>query len=381
MLRCACLCLLLTACWSQGSVPPRSAAGDSAAISATPEPHAIVSFGINTGNDPGLNLALRVAGGSQQRFLFDTGSSGFWVYPNALGKSYTTTTYTVTNSYGSGIVYNGTVVYATVDFGNGLVTTSIPVVRVDSASCENTRPNCPAHPSATHCPGVNPKKRDAGILCLEAGRKLFGTFGADLEPTLIPSGKSAVFELYNAIFAIQKPWANAFIVSSGELQIGPRSLLGFALLPMTPKSLPSPMPNGAKGWKRDVTLCYTVGKRLRGQCYDTLFDTGAFDINFQATVNLPLNTKRCGFGLVTKGVAFTLAQKNGATLSAFPAGYVANWNAVRTTSPKPSSTPQVNTGFTFYNHDEILFDARKGRVGLRPLVTPGRIAQTGCTGV
>jgi len=40
-------------------------------------------------------------------------------YPNAIGR-YSKTHYAVTNSYGSGLMYEGILVYTTVDFGDGL---------------------------------------------------------------------------------------------------------------------------------------------------------------------------------------------------------------------------------------------------------------------
>jgi hypothetical protein len=35
---------------------------------------------------------------------------------------------------------------------------------------------------------------------------------------------------------------------------------------------------------------------------------------------------------------------------------------------------------TFYNRDEILFDARRGSVGFHPVAAPGRVGRTGCNG-
>ena len=309
-------------------------------------------------------------------FLFDTGSSGFWVYPMAI-KTYRSTAYTETNTYDSGIVYSGTIVYATVDFGNGLVTGNIPVIRVDSATCSSERPDCPAEPNAKHCPNVNPKRKDAGIYCLVEGRKLYGTFGADLEPKIVRSHHKAAFELYNAIFGLAQPWANAFIVTPTSLLIGPRSTLGFTTFAMTPLSVPSPLPNGVRGWKRDVTLCYTVGTSLKNRCWDTVFDTGASNVDFMANVSLPRNAKRCSY--VRKGTPLTLSRPNGSTVAAFAAGYTSNWNAIIVTSPKPSATPQVNTGLTFYNRDEVLFDAKHGRTGLRALSSPGNLGRGTCT--
>jgi len=38
----------------------------------------------------------------------------------------------------------------------------------------------------------------------------------------------------------------------------------------------------------------------------------------------------------------------------------------------------VNTGLTFFNRNEILFDAVNGRIGLRALSTPGDIGTHVC---
>ena len=150
-------------------------------IPSSPNPapaHAIVQLGVNTGVKPGLNVLMSVGGTPARRFLLDTGSAGFWVYPHAIGR-YTATRYAVMNSYGSGLMYEGVLAYTTVDFGNGLVTRKMPVALVQRATCVPGATTCPATPNQQNCPAVKPGP-NAGIRCLEVGRKLFGTFGAAL---------------------------------------------------------------------------------------------------------------------------------------------------------------------------------------------------------
>jgi hypothetical protein len=68
----------------------------------------------------------------------------------------------------------------------------------------------------------------------------------------------------------------------------------------------------------------------------------------------------------------------GPVLEDFDAGKKANWNVVEN-QLNGHTEPRVNTGLTFYNRDEILFDAANGRVGLQKLATPGQISRSGCS--
>ena len=244
--------------------------------------HALVLLGLNTGTKAGLNVSLSVGGASIRRFLLDTGSTGLWVYPNAIG-NYSKTRYAVTNSYGSGLVYEGILVYTTVDFGNGLTTGKVPVALVQRATCLPSVTMCPATPNKHNCPGVKPG-RNAGIRCLEVGRKLFGTFGAALLTKPVPA-KQPVTELYNVLFGIAQPWAASFIVTPQAIEVGPYTTNGFNTMPMTLQSpAPAqPIPSGARGWSKGATLCFRVG-RLRNYCIETTFDTGATSIDFLTAV-------------------------------------------------------------------------------------------------
>ncbi len=342
----------------------------------TPNPglaHAIVQLGVNTGVKAGLNVLMSVGGAPAHRFLLDTGSSGFWVYRNAIGR-YTATRFVVTNAYQSGIKYTGILVYTTVSFGNGLGTGKIPVALVQRATCLKKKPLCAANPSQQNCPGVKPGP-NAGIQCLEVGRKLFGTFGAAVTPIPVPSSKP-VTELYNVLFGIDQPWAAAFVVTPTALEIGPYSKDGFKMVRMSLASpAPArPIPSGARGWEKPVNLCFSVGA-LRNYCSPTTFDTGADSVDFFAPVELPLVQSRCG-KRVKSGTPFEMRTPEGIVLGDFDAGGQANWNVIYNDTHQKK--PKVNTGVTFFNRDEILFDAAKGRVGLRKLATPGHTSRSGC---
>jgi hypothetical protein len=364
-------CVVATGCASSaGTLAP----GPSPTFG--PVAHAIVPLGINDGSNGGFNLTLRVGGGRPHPYLFDTGSTGLWVYRNAVGR-YAATKQIVTNQYGSGLIYSGILAYATVDFGNGLVAKPAPVAVVQSASCKSTVPDCPAHLSPQNCPGVKPG-RNAGIRCLEAGRKLYGTFGASLSSFPIPAA-SPIAEMYNVFFAIDAPWAARFVVTPTAVELGPYATEGFTMLPLTAASpLPQPIVSGATSWKRDVTACFTVGSATKHFCIDTLFDTGASSIAFQVdNPKLPLVDTKCGYRVKPR-TPVEIRKTDGTVLASFEAGNVSNWNVLRPESVQ--SHPQVNTGLTFFNRDDILFDAVKGRVGLRPLKRPAHAAQRGCNG-
>jgi hypothetical protein len=362
--------------------------GNSNAAAATAPPRGLVPLHVNSSDKAGLNVRLRVAGGPIKPFLFDSGSNGLWVYFNAAGarKNYTSTHLRARNAYSSGIVYLGTVVYTGVTFENGYAARTVPVVIVDRASCK--KQNCPADVTPQNCPNVykHRPKLHASIYCLEEGRGLWGTFGADLEPAIVPSPSPPAtappnpIVLYNALFGIA-PWSTSFIiVAPHELQLGPRdaATANFTYVKMTAKPLPTTLPNGARSWDRDVTLCFAIGSYLKRSCVATLFDTGAQDIHFETPGPFAIPTQSAGCGFVAKGAAFALTRRDGTSIGSFKTGYSTNYNAVRLATPKPGETPEVNTGLTFYNRDEILFDAARGRIGFLALSGPGHLARSRC---
>jgi predicted aspartyl protease len=364
-------CALLAALAACGSSSIGAAPG---APTSPPGPvrSASIPLGQNTGSKPGYHLTISVGGGTARDMLLDTGSAGLWVYANAIGKSYRKTKYTVSNSYASGIVYTGIVVYTHVDFGNGIATGEVPVALVQSATCKPGEA-CPAQPGSTYCPAVKPGP-NGGVECLEASRKLYGTFGADMTTIDVPNSTAPVDELYNVIFGIAQPWAHAFAVTPGALIVGERSTEGYATMPLTTLSAPKPLPNGARAWKRDVTLCYTVAT-LSNKCYDTLFDTGATDVGFQTGDALPTAPSKCG-NRVAPGTPFSAATAGGTAVASFNAGNLANFN--RIINEKTQKTPQVNTGMTLFNRNVIYYDAAKGIVSIQPLAKPVHVAQQGC---
>lgn len=374
------------ACSSHAGLPPLLAPAMQAA--ATPAPRGVIPLHVNKAQKTGLNVRLQVAGGSPDPFLFDTGSAGLWAYFNAVGpaKNYKSTHLRTTNTYSSGIVYEGDVVYTDVAFEKGYTAKSVPVVIVDGASCAT--PNCPAQVSPQNCPNVykNPPKDHAGVYCLEEGRSLFGTFGADIEPAVVPSPSPPATAppgpvvLYNVLFGIA-PWARQFVISvPHDLQLGPRdaALAGFTYVKMSPKTIPTGLPNGARSWERDVNVCYAIGAYVKRACISTVFDTGAHNVEFQTPGPFAIPTQAAGCRFVVKGQPFVLTRNDGTPIGSFQTGYSANYNAVHLATPKPGKTPEVNTGLTFYNRDEIVFDAARGRVGFRPLPAPGHVARTGC---
>jgi hypothetical protein len=391
----------VVACASHAQLLPGTSTAPLSAVrsaAATPAPHAIITLGLipSSSSKPGLDITLQVGGGPSKPFLFDTGSQGLFIYDNAIGKSYTATGVKATNTYGSNIVYDGSVVLTTVTFENAnrkLVTGMVPVVSVDSATCvPNT--TCPAdYKVAANCPNVaaNPPRIPgvAGIRCLEEGRGLYGTFGADLGPTMEPPVSSAKATkqqvVYNLLYGIA-PWSSTFIVDQTQLQLGPdpHALGTFKMIAMTPATLPTALPNGAKPWASHAQICYTISRYVKTPvCRGSLFDTGASDFDFQGKpATIPTDPSHCE--ALIKGLKigmYTPGSTAGAytQIESLTTGYTSNWNAVVTSKAKTGKKPQVNTGLTFYNRDEIFFDAVHGRIGLSPLAQPGTIGKKLCT--
>ncbi|MBV8491223.1 MAG: hypothetical protein JO199_11905 [Candidatus Eremiobacteraeota bacterium] len=348
-------------------------------VSPSTAPAATIPLNLNVGDKPGFHLNVRF--GNQRGFrplLFDTGSAGLWIYHNSISASdYTPTTLTVTESYGSGLTYDGILVYAKVDFGNGHTTAaSMPIGLVLTASCQKKQPMCEANPASGDCPGLPPGK-DVGIRCVEAGRKLFGTAGSDLGYIYAKDASgNAKAEMFNALFGIQTPPASSFAVTPAGVELNP-SHAGFALARLAPAPLPpKPLTNGAQAWVPDIQTCFSVPASYT-RCLPTLFDTGATSIAFQTpTTQLPLTNYPCGKA-VTTGTPVQIKFPDGRLLYDFTAGETTNSNKIRWENKAKN---QINTGFTLYNYFDILFDAKVGRIGFKRLTAPAHNFQKGCNG-
>ncbi len=322
---------------------------------------------VNTGRKSGFHVQLSIAGTPTKSFLFDTGSGGLWVYANTIAKPKKRVRdlhIAAQNSYASGVAYDGEVVETTADFGNGLSAT-LPLVRVDKAYCVTS--GCT-------------KKYGKGniILLLEKERGLWGTMGADLEPKPVSNGANKS-DLYNLLFALGNDWTRFAVTPKAVLASPPET--GFTTLDMLPgPKTNQPLPNGAKSWKRDVLVCYLIAKgSIFKGCMTTVFDTGAeAGVSFDTTIptELPTESTKCGLILKPgKLFAANAPGESGALLTKFAAGVTQNWNEVLIAT---LATPQVNTGITFYNRNEISFDAVHGRVGLKPLDPPAHNFESDC---
>jgi hypothetical protein len=150
-----------------------------------------------------------------------------------------------------------------------------------------------------------------------------------------------------------------------------------------------PLPNGAKSWQRDVNVCYSIriaDTSAKGpildECMTTVFDTGAesgVSFNTPHAGDLPTTSTKCG-SILSPGEPFAANAPgdSGALLTRFPAGVTQNWDELLVALPAPSAPPNVNTGITFYNRNEISFDAVNGRVGLKPLDPPAHNFESDC---
>ncbi len=355
--------LLAAACASHGGFLGLPGAGSGQRALRTKAAPTSIALIPNTGDKFGFHVRISIAGTPARSFLFDTGSGGLWVYANTIAHTKKTVRdlhIEVHNTYGSGLHYDGEAVEATVSFGNGLSVQNLPLVRVDKAYCVNS------HCKALYGTGDITRK-------LEKERGLWGTLGADLQPKPIFKGAHKS-DLYNALFALGTAWTR-FAVTPTELEASP-SMKGFTTMALT-RGPPTNglLPNGAESWDRDVPVCYTIAdsSRTYSGCVSTLFDTGAeFGVTFEtkAAAKLPTQeTAHCG-RILKSGVAFSARTSQGKLLTKFKTGSRQNWNELKVATPMPSATPQVNTGITFYNRNEIIFDAARGRVGLRPLDSP-----------
>jgi len=338
-------------------------------VAAPSGPPASIPLLFNRGDKTGYHVQLSIAGTTVRSFLFDTGSGGLWVYANTIAhpKNKVRELHIKTsNQYGSGLYYKGEAVETTVDFGDGLPVETVPIVRVTAAYCLSD--SCK-------------KKFGEGdvIKRLERERDLWGTFGADLEPRPIAEGKRAS-NLFNVLFGLGKAWTSFAVVPS-EIEAAPATSdfteIAMRAGPMTH----GPLPNGAKSWSRDVSVCYRISNRatIFSSCLPTVFDTGASGVTLRSGTSGTLpsqDTPECGT-ILQAGTAFE-AEASGKELASFTAGLKQNWNEVRLVTPSPTSSPQVNTGLTFYNRNAIAFDAVHGLVGLKPLSPPVHRFESDC---
>ena len=336
----------------------------------SPPPITRIALAVNVDDKTGYHLPLSIAGTFVRGFLFDTGSGGLWVYANAIAhpkNSIRDLHIQTSNKYGSGLYYKGDAIETTVDFGNNLPVVTVPLVRVTDARCLTD--SCE-------------KKYGTGNVIdrLEKERGLWGTFGADLEPKPIAHGKYRT-DIYNVLFALGKEWTR-FAIVPDEIDAAP-SLNDFTTIAMTSgPPTHAALPNGAKSWDRDVPVCFRIGDAALtyAQCLPTVFDTGASGVSFRTTdaTKLPWQqTKYCGRVLKAE-TPFATLTKGGAKITAFAAGVTQNWNEVKLETPSPSQSPQVNTGLTFYNRNELAFDAVRGLVGLQQLDPPQHKFESEC---
>ena len=368
----------------------------------SPTPQAIIALQPlpSSSNKVGLQIVVQVAGAAEPKpLLFDSGSAGLWIYDNVIGKKYVSTKIPASNYYSSGIVYGGTVVTTNVVFTNGYgaaVAKNVPVVRVTSATCNPKVKggSCPAQVTLQNCPRVFKNKPtppgQAGIDCLEEGRKLFGTFGADVQPQVEPmAGAAKTATIYTVLLAESA----RFIIDQSQIQLAPDpdALKGFTMFPMTALTPPVPgtLPNGAQQFSSHFKLCYRIGKSVTDYCAPTIFDTGAAGaIDFKGGAvfgRVPTTTVSCSgasheFARAHLPVA-VWAPVNGkrAQVGAFDSGYTLNWNALYfDSSTGLEKVPTVNAGLAFYNRDEVYFDAVAGKVGVKPLSKPGDIGTETC---
>jgi hypothetical protein len=324
----------------------------------------------NGGDKSGFHVQLSIAGTRSKSFLFDTGSGGLWVYANTIAHpkhAVKDLHVAAHNTYGSGLHYDGEVVETTAAFDNGLAAT-LPMVRVEKAYCVTN---------------ACTKRYGSGDVIgrLEKERGLWGTLGADLEPIAVSHGSNKS-DLYNLLFALGSVWTRFAVTPEAIVASPPQT--GFTTLDMLPgPPTRQPLPNGAKSWKRDVRVCFAIARgSIFSGCESTLFDTGAesgVTFEIQDADKIPTTSTHCG-PILKPGKRFSADAPgaDGKVLTAFLAGVTQNWNEVHIATPKPSATPQVNTGITFYNRNEISFDAVHGRVGLKRLDPPAHNFESDC---
>jgi len=188
------------------------------------------------------------------RFLFDTGSGGLRVLASAVPPDAAQRTgASASGGYASGIMLHGEQAIARLSIADPSVVQSTQIELVDSITCADQRPNCPAANGGTP---------------VMFGRLFSGIFGAS--NATVPRGGCCInpFEAFNEYGKQYLVHAN---MSAPTVTLKPDSamLAKFTMIPV-PRNL---MPRG----------CIHIPTAVNDICGEVLFDTGAPGI--QVTTN------------------------------------------------------------------------------------------------
>jgi hypothetical protein len=298
----------------------------------------------NVGYQPGVTIS--VAGGPPSTVIFDTGSTGLYIFASQVGNlNLRETHHPVTYGYGDGERYEGELVYAPVTIG-GVTTQPIPIVVVKRAYCSNIKPDCPV------------KNDDPNNPVAHFG--IYGTMGVGM--TMIPKDK-----VYSPLRALPGNYGNGFIIQGlseqgGSLVLGltPNNTAGFSQVQLPQKGT---YPDGSPMYDdKSLMVQYTIAGRTKE--LPTAFDTGGNEPPHFFSDNSLGFPEAKKAKIVPAGKNFEAILENGF-----------DWSFVTTKQvgphqvkfkPKPANAePWFNTGVGFFYQFDVLYDYANGKLGFQ----------------
>ena len=291
----------------------------------------------------GYFLEMAIAGGQPKRILLDTGSAGLRVPKEFLGNTpIRRTGQNIKEVLSDGTILEGELVYTNVRFGLLPTAEPVPVQIVTGRQCTAQKPNCSA----------------------KSNVPFSGIIGVNYFEKSLP---------YNPLRKLPGNLSNGFIVignggsnNNGSLILGltANNQAGFKMAAWSKQS----EINGVPGNRWDSQLskvCLTIaGSSAKNLCNGKMItDTGT--INGWTEFKSASTAGKLKPGVLGSGNSLKLAMNGIFDYSLTPGtrdGFN-RWNL--SISPQAELATFVNTGITFFDKYDVLFDQVNGRQGFR----------------
>ena len=326
---------------------------------------------------PQVKYGIDVAIGENpsQVYEFDTGGVSFFAgYSPDYWKNVPLTSTPISETYSSGIYYNGVVADTNITLGRGSQTVStgqpIQIAAILAGGNANSGEvfdfgNPDAPPVEDH---------------------FFGDFGASFNTTPVPGQTTP---MTNPLFQLPGNLSSGFLVQVGPIGIEPQLSVGVtdALRAQFTYAVPvAPQPGGGTypvsgydilswfGFAPTYTATYQGTTENIGltPALPTLIDSGApsTGIRMKGDTNPPFSTTGTVPGQLISGATFTAtfpttAGRDPLTWT-FTAGNNRSVNQVEYQTGAPGGLQNVNTGLTLYNSYDVMFDIAQQIIWLRP---------------
>ena len=310
--------------------PPGSNAGSSAAT--TQPTGSAVAVPVSTvpgrnGGDSIVTVAISVGGGAPVTVQLDTGSSGLLIDSTAVGSQVTDTGQQLNEGFVSGTVA-ATLAQAPVTIGGATTPSPIGIGLVQVGS------------------GESPFGDTKGLLGIASAN------GPTLDTTL-----------FSPSLQLPAPYDAGSVLDIAQTGTGTWTLgpvpepAGAVALPFNAATgAPSSYPNGAAGFAKDLTLCWTIGSSGTF-CGPTDFDLGNPTWALNSTTFASLGSSG---STLPAGTGITMTTPDKQPLTSFTTGQTPGQNLVVLAAL--GSATEFNTGIGYFFQNVIAFDYPNSRV-------------------